>query len=94
METFALLLDAETYLIAMRIEKRGGAGGKALQVQTRYDDYRPVDGVLFPHRITVVVDGRIVQQTIIENIEPNPPLTPETFTRPKAPPEILPEAGR
>lgn len=93
METFSLLLDAETYLIAMRIEKRASADGKVVQIQTRYDDYRPVDGVLFPHRITVVIDARITQQTLIDSIEPNPPLTAETFSRPKAPPPILPDVG-
>jgi hypothetical protein len=84
-EAFTLLLDAETYLIAIRVEKRSGSGGKTFQVQTRFDDYRPVDGVLLPHKVTIAVDGRVTQQTLIDNIEPNPALTPETFTRPKAP---------
>ncbi len=89
-ETFTLLVDAETYLIAMRVEKRPGPNGRTVQVQTRYDDYRPVDGVLLPHRVTITVDGTITQQTLIESIEANPELTAETFTRPKAPPPILP----
>jgi hypothetical protein len=85
-ETFAVLIDEDTYLITMRVEKRAGGGGKSLQIQTRYDDYRPVEGVLLPHRITVVVDGEITQQTLIDDIDPNPPLTAETFARPKPTP--------
>jgi hypothetical protein len=83
-QSFAILIDADTYMIAMRTEKRQGAGGKATQIVTRYEDYRPVDGVLLPHRITVTVDGRVLQQTVIEAIIANPELTVETFTRPKS----------
>ena len=51
---------------------------------TRYDDFRPIDGVLLPHRITIVTDGRVEQQMVVEKIEPNPAVTPETFTRPQS----------
>jgi hypothetical protein len=83
-EQFALLLDAETYLIAMRVERRSSVGGRPIQIVTRFDDYRPVEGVLLPHKVTVAVDGRVTQQSVIESIEPNPKTTSETFTRPKA----------
>jgi hypothetical protein len=86
-EQFALLLDAETYLIAMRVEQRSSVGGRPVQIVTRFDDYRPVDGVLLAHKVTVAVDGRVTQQSIIESIEPNPKTTPETFTRPKVAPK-------
>ena len=83
-DTFTLLLDEETYFILMRLEERTTAGGRKRQIVTRYDDFRPVDGVLLPHKVTLVTDGRIEQQTIMEKIETNPELTPDTFTRPKA----------
>lgn len=83
-ETYALLIDADTYLIAMRVEQRAGVTGRATQIVTRFDDYRPVDGVLLAHRVTVAVDGRVTQQSIMESIEAKPKLTPETFTRPKS----------
>ncbi len=83
-ESYAVLLDSDTYMIAMRAEKRQVAPGKAVQIVTHYDDYRPVDGVLLPHKITVTVDGKITQQTLVDDVTPNPELTPETFTRPKA----------
>jgi len=83
-EQFSLLLDAETYLIAMRVERRSSVGGRPIQIVTRFDDYRPVEGVLLAHKVTVAVDGQMTQQSIIESIEPNPRTTVDTFTRPKA----------
>ena len=83
-DTFTLLLDEETYFIVMRVEERTTAGGRKRQIVTRYDDFRPVDGVLLPHKVTLITDGHVEQQTIMEKIETNPELTPDTFTRPKA----------
>ena len=45
-ETFALMLDVDTYFIVLRVEQRVTAGGRRRQIVTRYDDFRPVDGVL------------------------------------------------
>jgi hypothetical protein len=83
-ETFAVLLDLETKMIVLRVESRTSAGGRTLQVLTRYDDYRTVEGVMLPHRVTVIADGAVKQQTVIERIDANPALTAETFARPKA----------
>lgn len=83
-EQFSLLIDPETYFIVMRVDERLGAGGRKRQVVTRYDDFRPVDGVLLPHRVTLLTDNRIEQQMLMERIETNPALKPELFTRPKA----------
>lgn len=82
-ETYSLFLDAETYLVVLRVEQRQTPGGRTLQVATRFDDFRPVDGVLLPHLVTMLVDGKPTQQTRIERIEPNPEITAETFSRPK-----------
>lgn len=91
-ETYSLLLDSETYLIAKRIENRSSAGGRNLQVITHYDDFRPVQGVLLPHQITVAVDGAATQQTQVQRIEANPKLADDAFTRPKVAPAA--EAAR
>lgn len=82
-ETFSILIDPETYFIVARVEERKSPGGRRVEIVTRYDDYRPVDSVLVPHKVTMVVDGKITQQTVIEAIEPNPTITEETFSRPK-----------
>jgi hypothetical protein len=82
-ETFSVLLDDETFFIVMRVEHRESAGGRRVQLVTHYDDFRPVEGVLLPHSITLAVDGKATQQTKITRIEPNPEISVGTFSRPK-----------
>jgi hypothetical protein len=85
-DTFSILVDPETYFIVGRVEQRKSAGGRAIEITTRYDDYRPVGGVLTAHKITTMVDGKVTQQIVIETAEANPTITAETFSRPKAAP--------
>lgn len=82
-ETFSLLVDDETFLITKRVEQRTTTGGRKLQVVTHYEDFRPVVGVLLPHKITVSVDGNISQQTRIDRIDANPAVGADVFSRPK-----------
>ncbi len=81
-DTFALLVDPETYLIVARIEERKTAGGRRVQVVTRFDDYRPVNGVPIPYKITLVAEGKAIRQTTVESVEANPKITDQTFARP------------
>jgi hypothetical protein len=99
-ETYAILVDAESYLIFARIEQRKtSASGRTVDVVTRYEDYRPVAGVLVPHKIAVLIDGKITQKTLVDKIEANPPVSTGTFSRPplempdtKAPDDKSPDA--
>lgn len=84
-DNFSILVDPSTYLIVARVEQRTSAGGRTIQITTRFEDFRPVDGVLLAHSIVVSTDGRITHQTKIEQIVANPKLTDDTFTRPKRP---------
>ena len=81
-DSYSLLIDDDTYFIAMRLEQRMTAGGRKTQVVTHYEDFRPVNGVLIAHKITVSVDGNVSQQTKVLRIEPNPILTDGSFRRP------------
>jgi len=83
-DTFSLLLDPATYFIVMRVDERTTAGGRKRQIVTRYDDFRPVDGVLLPHRVILLTDNRVEQQMAIERVETNPEVSKDLFTRPKA----------
>lgn len=82
-DSFWLFLDDETYLIVKRVEQRTTAGGRKAQVVTHYEDFRPIDGVLLAHSITVAIDGRVTQQTSITRIEANPQIKDVTFRRPR-----------
>lgn len=88
-ETFALLLDPDTYFIVKRVEQKKNALGRMVQLVTHYRDYRPVEGVLVPHEVALIVDDRVAQETKIDSIEPNPEIAPDTFSRPRA--VILPK---
>jgi hypothetical protein len=83
-DTFSVLVDPTTYFIVMRVDERTTAGGRKRQIVTRYDDFRPVDGVLLPHRVTLLTDNRVEQQMAIERVETNPEISKDLFTRPKA----------
>ncbi len=81
---FFLMVDVETYFIVLRIDPRRQASGREADVVTRYDRFRPVNGVLLPHLIEVSLDGRLVQKTMIESMEANPKLDESVFRRPES----------
>ncbi len=81
-QTYLLFVDPDSYLIAARVEERTSIGGRTIKIVTRYEDYRPVNGVLLPHRITVTSDGHAVQETRVEQIEANPELADDAFAQP------------
>lgn len=81
-DTFSLIVDEETCLIHMRVEQRQSAGGRAIRVATQYTDYRPVEGVLMPHTITLSIDGKATQQTKIARIVANSEKDGSLFRRP------------
>lgn len=83
-QTFFLLLDAETYLIAARVDPRRTAGPDRAEVVTQYGSYRPVGGVLAAFTVTVWTNGRISEQATLDQAEPNPMLAGGLFTRPVA----------
>lgn len=89
-DTFSIFVDPQTFFIVMRVAERTSAGGRSVHVATHYEDFRPVEGVLLPHLITLTVDGRPTQQTKITRIDPNPKVTDDMFARPKV---ALPATG-
>lgn len=84
---FFILLDTETFFIMQRIDVRRQASGRSVEVVTRFERFRPVDGVLLPHLIEVAIEGRVVQTTSIEAMEPNPKVDAAIFRRPESPAE-------
>lgn len=70
-ENSYVYLDPATYLIVRRDLMRRRAKREVI-VRTDYHDFRPVSGVLLPHRMVVSQEGTKLHETIIEKIEPNP----------------------
>lgn len=83
-ETVFLFLDPETAWLALRLEEKVVPGGRKMRILTRYEDPRPVAGVLLPHRVVQLVDGVVRQTTVIARMEANPELEPGMFSRPRA----------
>ena len=81
-ETFELELDGDTYFIIRRLSTRELADGREFRLETRYADFRPVAGVIVPFRIGVYVGDRLLNETVLESVEPNPPLDAAVFSRP------------
>src|SRR5690606_13895022 len=56
-------------------ERMAAAGPPPLvEAQLYFADYRPVNGVMLPHRITRQVDGAVQEQITIEKYKVNPSL--------------------
>lgn len=83
-KSFFLLLDAQTYLIVSRLDPKPAAGMERVETLTEYRAYRPVNGVLAAHAVTVWVNGKITEEATLDRIEPNPPLSSDAFARPKS----------
>jgi len=76
-----VFLDPATYLIVRRDIVRNQKGGNVV-VRTEYSDYRPVAGVLLPHRVVVSQGDKRIRETVIEKMEPNPVLPADIFKGP------------
>jgi hypothetical protein len=80
--TNQLYLDARTFLL-LRTESTRQIRGVPLSIETRLDDYREVQGVLFPHAIEMGVVGRPRRLSVtVDEVEVNPALPEERFVMP------------
>jgi len=87
-------LDAKTHLVVQTVDRRD-VDGHEVEFVTEVGDYRPVNGLVFPHRIDVGPKGSPERQRlVIQRIEVNPPLDPARFAMPGARPATRPPAKR
>lgn len=52
-----------------------------VEIQIAFDDYRAVDGVLFPHSLSRVIDGKVTEETTIKKIRVNAPIKSDRFEK-------------
>jgi hypothetical protein len=66
-------IDADDYLLIQTRQLRAGIDGNMdeKEVITNYADYKPVDGVLFPHTVSNPGDGPVAGSVTFTNIEVN-----------------------
>lgn len=77
-----LLVDPETYFVVARVTQQTNARGRQVTLETRYDDFRPVAGILLPFQIQVFADGRLLRETVLRQVLPILEPPPETFAMP------------
>jgi hypothetical protein len=53
---------------------------QAVDIQMFLDDYRPVDGVMFPHHVSRSVDGKTTEEWTFKTIRINPAFKPDAFS--------------
>ena len=76
-------LDAESALLVRR-ESTRTLGGRTIEVETTFSDFRPVGGVVFPHAIRSGAKGRYdFLEVIVEEAELNPPVDDARFEMPE-----------
>ena len=63
----------------VRIRGEIGEGEDLLLFETEAQDFRPVDGVLFPFRMTTIVGGNIAAETILDRVTREDHFEPEHF---------------
>ena len=82
-----LWIDAESNEIVRRMTYRIVQEQRAV-IDTYFKDFRPVAGVMFPHKVEARTNGRAIYTTLIDKMEPNPKKLPaDLFARPGGWPE-------
>ncbi|HZS06997.1 MAG TPA: hypothetical protein VFD58_19330 [Blastocatellia bacterium] len=69
----------DTYLKARQERKARAKPPQRQEMHLRFSDHRQVAGVLLPHRLTVVLNGRVIEELEIRDFEINRPINPKKF---------------
>jgi len=59
----------------------GAEAAPRVEVQLSLEDYRPVDGVMFPHSMSRMIDGKVNEEIEIKKIRINPQIKPDRFEK-------------
>ena len=78
-----LFLAADTYFIVRQDRVQLRPDGSRSETQTFYGDFRPVQGVILPHKILVWAGEELVSDTELNWMEANPPVDDALFTMPR-----------
>jgi hypothetical protein len=81
---YVTYLDAESALLVREVTTRT-IRGRTVELVTDFADFRPVDGIVFPHSIRSHAQGRDeVLEVVVEKIEINAPIDDARFEMPGA----------
>ena len=82
-EQSILYLAADTYFIVRQDRVQLRPDGSRTETQTFYGDFRPVQGVILPHKVVVWSGEELVSETVLNWMEANPPLDADLFIKPE-----------
>lgn len=81
---YYLLVDTETYFIVEKQAVRRLESGREVSIETRYEDFRPVAGIIMPHRIIALAEGKPLHETVMRRVQANVSVRDGIFTKPVA----------
>ena len=84
-----LWLDARTYFIVRQRTLRTLPGGRIARIETRFSDFRPVNGLILAHRIRVYGEGRKLHETELGTVHVNIEIDPRLFTAASLTPQTV-----
>ncbi len=82
---FYLFLDAENYFITGKQWVRKTDYGREIEMAIVYGEFRPVSGLIMPHRFVTTADEKLLYESVLQKVEPNAPLPEEGFSMPVVP---------
>ncbi len=77
-----LFID-EQGLIARQAFATPAPGGRSVQVEEVFSDYRKVDGVLVPYKAELAHNGRTILTRTLRSVTLNTPVDDKLFVRPE-----------
>jgi outer membrane lipoprotein-sorting protein len=80
---FFIWVDTQSAEIVKRTAYRM-SNGQRVTMDTLFKDFREVAGVMQPHRIETMANGRLIHVTLIDRMEANVAIPAGTFVRPDA----------
>ena len=79
---YYLLIDTETYFIVGKQAVRKLEFGREVSIETRYEDFRPVAGIIMPHRMIVTGEGKPLHETVMRRVQANVSVPIGIFAKP------------
>jgi outer membrane lipoprotein-sorting protein len=80
-DIFFMWVDAENHEVVKRTVYKANKEGR-VTVETFFKDFRPVAGVLQPHRVETTANGRLIYVMVIDAMKANEEIPKGTFGRP------------
>ena len=79
--TVNYLIDASTFLL-LKTRSSQNVQGQTFDRESRFSDYKGYDGILFPGKIEMLVNGQVGQAFVMEGCDFNIPLDDSIFSKP------------